>query len=175
MYNVNARNVLDPKMQQRNWTFSGGEFLTRLGHIISIVTLSQQDKQGSALIAYNHVTDNFKVYESESNDAHRLKVLGLWLLMMVIALAGGAVARSCFTHAMTTQQQLKTVKLAFFIWLGVATVASALYVCIIKLFYQMRRKRAFRQKYLPAYRQFFEQITPELQKCFANPNLTPDK
>jgi hypothetical protein len=41
-------------------------------------------------------------------------------------------------------------------------------VGLIKLIYSGRRNRAFRRKYLPLYRQFFEQLTPQLLKRFGD-------
>jgi hypothetical protein len=67
---------------------------------------------------------------------------------------------------------IRNLNKALILWLALAAVLSLIYVGIIKLIYSARRNGTFKKKYLPAYRQFFEQSTSELLKRFATANLT---
>jgi hypothetical protein len=71
-------------------------------------------------------------------------------------------------HAINSPADARNVHTAFLVWLGLSAVLSLIYVGLIKLIYSGRRNRAFRRKYLPLYRQFFEQLTPQLLKRFGD-------
>lgn len=149
-------------------TFSGGDFLTRQGQIISFLLLPLSGGDHRTLLAYNHATGSSKLYHGNLGFAHALKGLPLWGMMMGLAVAGGFGARMLLFHAINSPADARNVHTAFLVWLGLSAVLSLIYVGLIKLIYSGRRNRAFRRKYLPLYRQFFEQLTPQLLKRFGD-------
>jgi hypothetical protein len=143
------------------WTFSGDHLLTRRSQVISILTLSGHHDQPPALLAYNHTTQKLTTLGRRAlNELHALPAARLWLATTVVGIIG-----SCLVMYLAGKRSLSPA--GVLLPAVVIAVLVGLYVGIIKLIYAARRDRQFNQKYLPAYRRFLEQITPELLKRFA--------
>jgi hypothetical protein len=116
-------------------TFSGGDFLTRQGQILSFLLLPLPGGNHRTLLAYNHATGRSKLFASTLSYAHKLKGLPLWGMMMGIAAIGGCLSRLLLLHAIASPADIKNVNTAFIVWLALAAVLSLIYVGIIKLVY----------------------------------------
>lgn len=156
-------------------TFSGGDFLTRQGQILSFLLLPLSGGDHRTLLAYNHTTGSSKLFSSTLGFAHKLKGLPLWGMMMGTAVLGAFLVRMLLLHTITSWVDIRNLNKALILWLTLAAMLSLIYVGVIKLIYSSRRNRAFNRDYLPAYRQFLEKLTPELTERFrvTNPTITP--
>ena len=167
--------MLTPDGRELPWTFTDSTFLTRRTQVVSILTRPGNGDNPPALLAYNHSTQKLNTlgYKALSN-LHSMRLVGTWFATVAVGIAGGYVQGQIAYHASggRTNRFLDTLVV------GVAAVVlSFIYLLIIGLIYSGRRNRAFRRKYLPAYRQFFEQLTPQLMKHFtsASPTQTNPK
>jgi hypothetical protein len=141
-----------------------GNFQCRTGHLISVL-LRQGNDGGYIILAYNHSMGALSWCPAldQSHEA-RGNELGQW----AANIAGGcaaAIFMSCFFNF---QDAGGIVAGTVVYWL-VATfilVCISFFICTPLVKSRIRRSRnaRFRAKYLPGYRQFFEQGTPVLQR-----------
>jgi len=143
-----------------------GNFQCRAGHLISV--LARQGKDGGYIIlAYNHSMGALTQCPAldQSHEA-RGNELGQWA-----ANIAGAIAAWIFMACFMNSVDEKGIITGFVVYWLVATfllVCISFFICtpLVKRRIRRRRNARFRSKYLPGYRQFFDQGTPVLQRTY---------
>jgi hypothetical protein len=143
-----------------------GDFQCRAGHLISVL-LRQGKDGGYIILAHNHSMGVLTQCPAldQSHEA-RGNELGQW----AANIAGGLAAwifMACFMNSVDEGGVIA----GFVVYWLVATfllVCISFFICtpLVKGRILRRRNARFRSRYLPGYRQFFDQGTPVLQRTY---------
>lgn len=142
--------------------FSDDVFQAAKGQVVSTI-----DWGTGVLLAYNHHTGQLATLKSSLAAPHRLNGRLLWGLNLGAWLVGYLVLGVLLTGGVFTKASPFWSDLPMGGTIMVA-IASAIYIGILKIIVQSVRNAQFNRKYVPAFRQFFQQSTPELLRRFSS-------
>ena len=141
-------------------------FQCRAGHLISVLVRQGKDG-GYILLGYNHSMGALTLCPAldESHEA-RGNELGQW----AANLAGGVVAWEMMGTVWNSFEngEINTGFVVYWLvaWFILVTISFFILTPTVKWLIRRKRNKRFRAKYLPGYRQFFEQGTAVLQRAY---------
>ena len=142
------------------YTFVDDEVKARPSQVVSVLGVQGQADDAPPLLVYNHTTRRLSTLGFRNlTNQHVLPGFGIWLATTLVGLAGSALVGTF----VATPDAATRVTLVLAV---VSAVIAGVYTGIIKLIYRTRRNSAFRRSYLLAFKQHFEQITPQLLMSF---------
>jgi hypothetical protein len=162
--------LLTPDKRETSWTFTGGSFKTRPGHLISAIVRCLPGGNMQFITAYNHVTKQFEVFGA--GGAHGTKNgRWAWVLGSLVGGVGFGMAiwvllsiRPPEMHD-AADRMLYPVSL-FLEGLVVAAILEVFIVLWAKTKVWRRRNQSFERNYMQGLSQFLEQRTAMLEKKF---------
>jgi hypothetical protein len=145
-----------PEGREFWWRVSGEALSATTGQVISRI----DSAGGHALMLYNHSTGQFASWKNWLSDAHKLALTG-WIFWIIngTALAGFLVLASQHRDAF---QSIWGWSLAGFAWVFAVWIIWAIPVSILNAIVRNTRNRQFEKKFVPAFRRFLKESTPEL-------------
>lgn len=167
---INNRETLiwvrTPDNREAPWTLNNSHFQCRVGQIISILVRPVRDG-GEILLAYNHTAGSLERNEAlKKSHEPRGNELGQW----AANIAGGFVAAKVLALFLPMygggELDMGFVVSWIVATLMLITVSFFIITPLVKWFIARRRNGRFNARYLPGYRQFFEQGTGLLFRTF---------
>jgi hypothetical protein len=157
--------------RETSWTFSGGDFKVRPGHVLSAIIVPGAKESSQFLMSFNHTTNQFKVF---GTIPYGVRSGWAWSVATFIGSIGFGITVAILLSLQPDSQAdaINRLLQPFVDWImgGIASAILALIIVnriTVNLIEQ--RQAAFRQNYLSAFQQFLEQSTPAVQKFFAAP------
>ena len=154
--------------RETSWTFSGGEFKVRPGHLISAIIQAGGPGSGDFLMSFNHNTGQLKEFKGIPYGLRNRKAFWLSTLIGSIGCAismGIILSIQPNTQADAVDHMLQPV-VHWIMGLIPAVILSFIVVGRAQGKIGKKRHAVYREKYVPEFRQFLEQCTPVLQKFF---------
>jgi hypothetical protein len=153
--------VRSPDGRETPWTLFNSNFQCRLGQTISILVRPLRDGTGHILLAYNHSAGALEQcpalaqsHETRGNE------LGQWSANLVGAYVAWKVL-ALFLPPYAGNQLDTGFVVAWLVACFMLVVASFFIITpLVKSFIRKRRNARFNTRYLPGYRQFFQQGRP---------------
>ncbi len=161
--------VRAPNGREDTWSIFDSPFDCRPGNIISVLVRPLKTGEGDILMAYNHATGRLeRTRELDAAHSARGNELGQW----AANLAGAAVAWEVQKLFLPSRDEHGSLNPGFIVpWLFECLILVTISFLILTPWVKSRifkkRDGAFQRRYLPGFRQFFEQGTPVLQQTFA--------
>jgi hypothetical protein len=149
--------IRTPDGRETWYTFADNVLPASKGHTISAIS-----RGTSVMLAYNHNTGEFGTLKAAMGYAHQFT--SRWIILMVLGLwVVGALAISTVLGG---GDDFGGRRSSDYVWGGL--VGVAVMTCIImfalKIILVLIRNSQFNNRYLPQFRKFMEQCTPELAK-----------
>jgi hypothetical protein len=156
--------VRTPDNRETSWTLYNTNFQCRVGQVISILVRPLKTGEGEILLAYNHAAGTLekcsaltKSHEPRGNE------LGQW----AANLAGGYVAAKVL-NLFLPMYAGNELDMGFVVsWIAatlmLVTVSFFIITPLVKWYILKRRTARFNARYLPGFRQFFQQGSPMIQ------------
>jgi hypothetical protein len=160
--------VRAPNGREDTWSLFDSSFDCRPGNIISVLVRPLKTGEGHVLMAYNHATGRLdRTRELDTAHSARGNELGQW----AANLAGACVAWEVQKLFLPSRDEHGSLNPGFIVpWLFECLVLVTISFLILTPWVKGRifkkRDGAFQRRYLPGFRQFFEQGTPVLQRTF---------
>jgi len=155
--------------RETSWTFKGGKFKVRPGHILSVITHPESDGSPEFLMAYNHNTGQF-----EELRGIPYGIRGGIMTLLLGTLAGSVgfgiavgIILSIQPDSNADPAHPMVGPIADWIMGLIAAAIAAVFISMMtgrKL--SRRRNASYQNQYVPGFRQFLAQCTPTLQKHF---------
>jgi len=163
--------LLTPLKEERSWTFTGGEFRTRPGHLISTIVRLMPNDMMEFVAAYNHTTKQFKYFGS--GKAHMPKNgRWAWLLSLLVGGVGFGIAFWIVLSISPPEHRDPAWIYPASLFIIMGAVAGGVLALFVVLFGKKRifnkRERTFTQEYLPRFQEFLAQRSGPLEKHFGN-------
>ena len=161
--------VRKPDGREDTWSIFDSPFDCRPGNIISVLVRPLKTGGGDILMAYNHATGRLeRTRELDTTLSARGNELGQW----AANLAGAAVAWEVQKLFLPSRDETGSLNPGFIVpWLFECLILVTISFLILTPWVKSRifkkRDAAFQRRYLPGFRQFFEQGTPVLQRTFS--------
>jgi hypothetical protein len=154
--------------RETSWTFTGGDFKVRPGHVISAITLAGGSGKQEFVLSYNHNTGQLIEFKGVPYGTRGSKA---WWVSTFIGSIGFGIAvamiLSIQPEPVRDPVDLLIRPLADWVMGGIAAGILSFFVvgrATAKI--NGKRQAAYRQKYPAGFRQFLQQSTPALQKFF---------
>ena len=160
--------VRAPNGREDTWSIFDSSFDCRPGNIISVLVRPLKTGEGDILMAYNHATGRLdRTRELDTAHSARGNELGQW----AANLAGACVAWEVQKLFLPSRDEHGSLNPGFIVpWLFECLILVTISFLILTPWVKSRifkkRDGAFQRRYLPGFRQFFEQGTPVLQRTF---------
>jgi hypothetical protein len=164
--------IKTPDRKETYWTFTGGTFKTRAGHLISAIARATREGTLDFLLAYNHSTGQLDPLGGSGAHGTRFG-RWVWPLSALIGAIGFGIAFGIVLSIkppQTTVDSPWVYPLSLYIeGLVASTAVGLILVLLTKGSILRQRNRIFEREYLPGFRKFFEQRSPVLDHHFASP------
>ena len=152
-----------PDGQETSWTFTGGAFKARAGHVISVIARPLAGSGTQFLMACNHATRQLQVFGYGAAHATRRGFLA-WVISALVGAAGFALAFGIFLSIQPPEQASSGPWIIYPASLYIeGLVASGILGAIITIVVKARiwRKRnaQFEKRYLPQLKDYLQQRT----------------
>jgi hypothetical protein len=150
------------------WNFTNAALQARPGHVVSSVGRRRRDGSLEFLLACNHSTGQVDSFGGLGN-AHQARRLSAWGATTFVGALGILLAMH---HLLTSGGQsvdARTMLMQPGNWpypLVIAGFVSSILVGLSALMLRRLRNATFKRRYLPAFRNFFEQSCPALMRQF---------
>ena len=160
--------VRKPNGLEDTWSIFDSAFDCRPGNLISVLVRPLKTGEGDILMAYNHATGRLdRTRALDTAHSARGNELGQW----AANLAGAAVAWEVQKLFLPSRDEHGGLNPGFIVpWLFECLILVTISFLILTPWVKSRifkkRDGAFQRRYLPGFRQFFEQGTPILQRTF---------
>ena len=160
--------VRTPNGREDTWSIFDSAFDCRPGNIISVLARPLKTGEGDILMVYNHATGRLdRTGALDTAHSARGNELGQW----AANLAGAAVAWEVQKLFLPSRDERGQLDPGFIVpWLFECLILVTISFLILTPWVKSRifkkRDGAFQRRYLPGFRQFFEQGTPILQRTF---------
>ena len=160
--------VRDAGGRESAWNFTNAALQARPGHVVSSVGRRLRDGSTEFLLADNHTTGQMDTFVGLSN-AHKSRRLLAWLATTVVGATGilFALYRLITSDGTSLDPRAMLLPSNWTYPLIIAGFIAAILVSISARLIRLLRNRTFRRRYLPAFRQFFEQNREALLRPFA--------
>jgi hypothetical protein len=155
--------VRTPDGRESSWTLFNSNFQCRVGQIISILVRPLKDGTGHILLAYNHAAGVLAECPAlaESHEP-RGNELGQWAANLVGAYVAWKVL-ALFLPPYAGNQLDTGFVVAWLVCCFLLVVVSFFILTpTVKWFIRRGRNSRFASRYLPGYRQFFQQARPAI-------------
>src|SRR5206468_2911167 len=148
------------------WTFYGGKFKARQGHIISAIATQRR-----FLVAYNHTTGQFVTFDGNVQRENQVPILKAWLASIAWGTAGCAAALVLGlmnkTEALWKGGDYTTPVFVGAVWLFFfSTLFVGPPLLITAWIFSKLRNQRFQRLWAPAFHAFLQERTPELVQRF---------
>jgi len=159
------------------WTFTGGTFPTRQGHVITGIFRRLSNGSSAFFMAYNHTTGQLQMFDA-ADQVDKVRKFLPWVVTTVLGTAGFIFGASKIFQALmgtagsTAAGEVQALALAVAIsgsgcFFGAASFAW-IFASLARGRVGRQRGRMFESHYKPAFLRFLQQSTPALLK-----RLTP--
>jgi len=155
--------VRTPEGREESWSFTGGKFKARPGHVITLITRTLRDGSSDRLFVYNHATGQFEWCDGVGR-ANAVSHSAAWWSAFAISSVGMAIAVEILLSIGPDPIQGALGWITAWIVGAVPAVIAAFVVEGLVHGGVARRRRApFVDRYVPGFRGYLEQITPALK------------
>jgi len=156
--------VRTPDNQENAWTFVETELKIRPGNLVSVVARRPLGGDLGFLAGYNHTTGQ---WVQIGDSRHTPRIRNAWLAATLVGAIGFKVAFTIFSIDPDSVWGFRSPAIMLFF---MSAVVAAIVALVIAVYLQhsisRRRNSAFTGRYAPAFREYFEQCTPVLQKVY---------
>lgn len=164
--------IRTPEGGETSWTFTGGNFKARPGHLLSVIARGLRSGKTAFLLAYNHTTKQLEVFGYGAAHATRRGFMA-WAVSALIGAAGFGLAFGIFLSIQPPDQangphQMIYPASLYIEGLVVSAVLAAIITLQIKGSVWRKRNKQFEQEYLPGLKQCLEERTAAVEKVFAS-------
>lgn len=159
--------VRTAERHETSWTFTGGTFKVRPGHIISAISPEGGSGRPDFMMVYNHNTGQLETFSYP----HGARGGGAWLLATLVGSVGFAITVAMLVNLQPNPEASAASRIIAPVAYWVMGVIPAAIIALaldsrVRLKLYRQRNADFAARYLPQFRQFLEQSTPALQKHF---------
>ena len=164
--------IRTPEGGETSWTFTGGQFKARPGHLLSVIARGLHSGATAFLMAYNHTTKQLEVFGYGAAHATR-RGLVAWAVSALIGAAGFAVAFGIFLSIQPPEQANGPHRLIYpaslyIEGLVVAAVLAAIITLKVKTSIWRKRNKKFEREYLPGLKRCLEERTGTVEKLLGS-------
>jgi len=150
--------------REESWTFEGGSFKARTGHIITLITRPLPNGNPERMYAYNHATGQLERLQGVSN-ANSTSGRAAWWTSWAIGSVGFGIGFGVLLSIGPDPITFPIGWVAAWVEGAVASVIAAFVVVGFVDRGVMRRRYArYDGHYVPGFRRYLEECTPALQK-----------
>lgn len=150
-----------PEGQETSWTFTGGTFKARPGHVLSVIGRAARGGGMAFLMAYNHTTAQLEVFNYREAHLTRRGFLA-WMASSLVGAVGFAIVFGMMLSIGPQEQRNAAEQMIYPVALLIeglvaSGMSGAVLVFLVKLTILRRRNAQFEREYLPGLKQFLQQ------------------